>query len=83
MFTKLMYYIYIFFLLKINNKFYNNYYRLRKKQSNPDLSVKVCLLCGTSAQYMTKYSMWKDLEKAFIEMHCVVLSFYISYYLVE
>ena len=81
MFTKLIYYYIYIFLLKINNKFYN--YRLRKKQSNPDLSVKVCLLCGTSAQYMTKYSMWKDLEKVFIEMHCVVLSFYISYYLVE
>ena len=44
--------------------------RLRKKQSLPDLSVKVCFLCGTSAHYMTKYSMWKDSEKVFIEMHC-------------
>ena len=44
--------------------------RLRKKQSLPDLSVKVCFLCSTSAQYMTKYSIWKDSEEVFVEMHC-------------
>ena len=44
-----------------------------KHRSLPDIPGKLCFLCEAKAQYMTKYSNWKDPEKAFVIKHCAIL----------
>ena len=43
-----------------------------KHRSLPDIPGKLCFLCEAKAQYMTKYSNWKDPEKAFVIKHCAI-----------